>query len=385
VQQRVKDHKYSNEDYKHEKKIDVLIVVDMLLTGFDSKFLNTLYVDKNLDYHRLIQAFSRTNRILNDSKPYGNILDFRQQQTEVDQAISLFSGKNADHAKEIWLVDPAPSVIEKYEKAVVTLNKFMEASNLVCEPHEVYNLKGDATKITFINHFKEVQRLKTQLDQYTDLNPEQKQRIETIISEDRLREFRSSYLETAKLLKEKQQKESNNTDPAIQQLDFEFVLFASAVIDYDYIMGLIAKYTQDKPSKQTVSRKQLINLLSSSANLMEERDDIVDYINNLQTGNSRTLPEIHEGYQAFKAEKNAAALATVAQKNGLQEKALQDFVDGIMNRMIFDGEKLSELLGPLDLGWKARTQKELDLMNDLVPLLNKLAQGREISGLKAYE
>ena len=61
-------------------KIDMMIVVDMLLTGFDSKYLNTLYVDKNLKYHGLIQAFSRTNRILNDTKPYGNILDFRQQE-----------------------------------------------------------------------------------------------------------------------------------------------------------------------------------------------------------------------------------------------------------------------------------------------------------------
>lgn len=84
VQQRIKDQKYSNTDYPHANKIDLVIVVDMLLTGFDSKYLNTLYVDKNLKYHGLIQAFSRTNRILNDSKPYGNILDFRQQQTEVD-------------------------------------------------------------------------------------------------------------------------------------------------------------------------------------------------------------------------------------------------------------------------------------------------------------
>ena len=75
------------------QKIDITIVVDMLLTGFDSKFLNTLYVDKNLKHHGLIQAFSRTNRVLNDTKPYGNILDFRQQQDAVDEAIALFSGE----------------------------------------------------------------------------------------------------------------------------------------------------------------------------------------------------------------------------------------------------------------------------------------------------
>ncbi|HRO99830.1 MAG TPA: type I restriction endonuclease subunit R, partial [Flavobacteriales bacterium] len=79
VQQRIKFQRFTNEDYKRKNKIDVVIVVDMLLTGFDSKYLNTLYVDKNLKYHGLIQAFSRTNRILNDTKPYGNILDFRGQ------------------------------------------------------------------------------------------------------------------------------------------------------------------------------------------------------------------------------------------------------------------------------------------------------------------
>jgi len=103
VQQRIKNQKYSNADYPHKNKIDLVIVVDMLLTGFDSKYLNTLYVDKNLRHHSLIQAFSRTNRVLNDTKPYGNILDFKQQTREVDEAIALFSGQDINKAKEICL------------------------------------------------------------------------------------------------------------------------------------------------------------------------------------------------------------------------------------------------------------------------------------------
>ena len=79
VQKRIKDQQYPNSDLVHSQKIDIIIVVDMLLTGFDSKYLNTLYVDKNLKYHGLIQAFSRTNRVLNDTKPYGNVLEFRGQ------------------------------------------------------------------------------------------------------------------------------------------------------------------------------------------------------------------------------------------------------------------------------------------------------------------
>jgi type I restriction enzyme R subunit len=385
VQQRIKDQKYSNKDYPHENKIDIIIVVEMLLTGFDSKYLNTLYVDQNLTYHRLIQAFSRTNRILNDTKPYGNVLDFRQQQNEVDKAIALFSGEDSGKAKEIWLVDAAPIVIEKYQKAVAALGNFMQASDLVCEPQEVYNLKGDAARINFINRFKEVQRLKTQLDQYTDLTEEQKTKIEILIPEDKLRSFRSSYLETAKQLKEKQQKEGDKANPEIQKLDFEFVLFASAVIDYDYIMKLIARFTQGKPSKQKMTRDQLINLLGSSANLMDEREDIIAYINSLEVGKGLDEKEIKEGYQNFKTEKSAKQITQTAEKHGLETGALKSFVDGILDRMIFDAEQLNDLMAPLDLGWKVRTQKELALMEDLVPVLKKLAQGREISGLGAYE
>ena len=385
VQQRIKFQKFSNADYPHKNKIDLVIVVDMLLTGFDSKYLNTLYVDKNLKYHGLIQALSRTNRILNDTKPYGNILDFRQQQSEVDRAIALFSGEDTARAKEIWLVDPAPKVLEKYEEAVKAMEKWMESKDMVAEPQEVYNIKGDVARVEFINRFKEVQRLKTQLDQYTDLNEEQKAKIEKLIPEEQLRSFRSSYLEIAKQLKDVQQKEGDKAPENIQQLEFEFVLFASALIDYDYIMGLIAKFTQNKPSKQKMTRDQLIGVLSSSANLMEEREDIIDYIKTLEVGKGLNENEIREGYQQFKAEKIANELADVARKNGLEAKALQEFTASILIRMIFDGEKLSELFSPLDLGWKERTKRELLLMGDLIPLLRKQAEGREISGLKAYE
>ncbi|HOT16002.1 MAG TPA: type I restriction endonuclease subunit R, partial [Bacteroidales bacterium] len=300
VQQRIKAQQFSNADYPHKNKIDITIVVDMLLTGFDSKYLNTLYVDKNLKYHGLIQAFSRTNRVLNDTKPYGNILDFRQQQQQVDEAIALFSGEAGERAKEIWLVEPAPKVIEKYEQAVKAMEKWMHDKNMVAEPQEVYNIKGDTARIEFINRFKEVQRLKTQLEQYTDLSEEQKAKIEQLIPEDQLRSFRSSYLEIARQLKEIQQKEGNKAPENIQQLDFEFVLFASALVDYDYIMNLIAKYTQQQPKKQKMTRDQLIGILSSSANLMEERDDIAEYINTLEVGKALNEQQIKDGYQIFK-------------------------------------------------------------------------------------
>ncbi len=385
VQKRIKDQKYSNTDYPHKNKIDVVIVVDMLLTGFDSKYLNTLYVDKNLKTHGLIQAFSRTNRVLNDTKPYGNILDFRQQSKEVDDAIALFSGQDINKAKEIWLVDPAPVVVEKLEKAVSELEKFMESQGLSCLPEEVNNLKGDQARGEFINKFKEVQRLKTQLDQYTDLSAEDSAKIEERIPEDTMRAFRSAYLQTAQRLKEQQGKDTTCANPDVDKLDFEFVLFSSAIIDYDYIMSLISKYTQSEPKQQKMTREQLINLLCSSANLMEEREDIIAYINTLKAGEALNEKEIREGYQKFKSEKAVQEMAAAAQKHGLEPEELQVFVEKIIDRMIFDGEKLSDLMEPLRLGWKERTNKELELMEDLIPLLKKIAGGREIAGLAAYE
>ena len=385
VQRRIKDQKYSNKDYPHKNKIDITIVVDMLLTGFDSKYLNTLYVDKNLKYHGLIQAFSRTNRVLNDTKPYGNILDFRSQQDAVNTAIALFSGEDNGKAKEIWLVDPAPVVMDKYQKAVEALGVFMQEHNLVNEPQEVYNLKGDAARIAFVKNFKEVQRLKTQLDQYTDITEEQKAKIEAILPTETLQEFRSSYIETAKQLREIQQKGGEDTPPEIQQLDFEFVLFASAVIDYDYIMNLIADSTQRKPGKQKMSKEQVKSILRSNSNLMDEEDDLSQYIDSLDWNKGQTEPELRKGYDKFKDDKYHAELAKIAYDHGLPTADLKAFVENILSRMIFDGEKLTDLLEPLELSWKERRVKELALMADLVPQLKKLAQGREISGLAAYD
>ncbi|MBL8370988.1 MAG: type I restriction endonuclease subunit R [Burkholderiaceae bacterium] len=390
VQKRIKDQQWPNADYPASKKIDITIVVDMLLTGFDSKYLNTLYVDKNLKQHGLIQAFSRTNRVLNGTKPYGNILDFRQQQANVDAAIALFSGeKTGEQAREIWLVDKAPVVIEKLDAAVTRLADFLQSQGLAHTPESVHSLKGDEARAAFIQHFKEVQRLKTQLDQYTDLTDDHRLAIEHILPAAQLQAFRGAYLETAQRLKAQRGGPAQGTGgdaASVDQLDFEFVLFASAVIDYDYIMGLMARYSQQAAgAKQTMSREQLIGLIQADAKFMNERDDIAAYINTLKAGEGLSEAAIREGYTRFKREKDSAELSAIATRHRLTPAALQAFVDGIMLRMIFNGEALSDLMAPRDLGWKARAQAEMALMNELVPLLQKRAQGREISGLSAYE
>jgi type I restriction enzyme R subunit len=387
VQKRIKDQKFPNADLpmKGREKLDVTIVVDMLLTGFDSKYLNTLYVDKNLKYHGLIQAFSRTNRVLNDTKPYGHILDFRGQQDAVDDAISLFSGATADQAREIWLVDKAPVVIDQLKAARNDLDRFMTSQGLGGKPEDIANLKGDDARAAFVEHFKKVQKLQTQLDQYTDLTVDQAEAILSILPVDELNAFRGVYLETAQRLKAQQSKLGNRKGGDIDQLDFEFVLFASATIDYDYIMKLIADFSTRKPGKATMGREELIGLIAADAKFIDERDDITEYVRCLKAGEGLDEAEIRTGYQRFKDAKAARELSELSAKHGVPAASLQAFVGIILSRKIFDGEQLTELLAPLDLGWKVRTQKELALMRDLVPILKKRAGAREISGLKAYE
>ncbi len=388
LQKRIKDQRFPNADLpgKGAEKIDVAIVVDMLLTGFDAQYLNTLYVDKNLKYHGLIQAFSRTNRVLNVTKPHGHILDFRAQRDAVDEAIALFSGvDNKDQAREIWLVDSADKVVEKLKTALGKLDDFMRSQDLEPVPEAVPALRGDEARAAFIERFREVQRLKTQLDQYTDLQPETAVAIEKLLPEDQLTAFRGVYLETAQRLRAEQAKPGAVPVPAVDQLDFEFVLFASATIDYDYIINLLARFSNEAPDKMKMSREQLIGLIQADSKFMDESDTITDYVRTLHAGQGLGENEIRAGYLRFKTERHAAELAAVAEEHGLIADHLQTFVDAILQRMVFDGEQLTELMEALDLHWKARRDAELALMADLVPLLKKRAAGRDISGLSAYE
>ena len=163
------------------------------------------------------------------------------------------------------------------------------------------------------------------------------------------------------------------------------MLFASAIIDYDYIMALITRYANQTPGKLTLTRDQLVGLIRGEAKLMDEQQIIVDYIDSLGSVKGLDEKEIRAGYRRFRDQRQAAELVAVAKTHSLAPDRLQPFVDNILQRMVFDGEQLTEILEPLDLPWKARHTAELALMADLVPLLKKRAAGRDISGLSAYE
>ena len=237
------------------------------------------------------------------------------------------------------------------------------------------NLRGDAAKGKFIELFKKVQRLKTQLDQYTDLSAPQKEQIDTILPKDSLQGFRGMYLETAKRLQDTQSHEGDKAPPSVQELDFEFVLFASAVVDYDYIMSLIARMSGEKPAAQKLDREQLIGLIEADAKFIDEREAISAYIRGLPLNAPLKEKDIRAGYERFKTERDAQELNSLTEKHHLGLEDVQLFVEEVLRRRVFDGDKLSDLMAPLGLGWKDRTEKELALMNDLAPYLRRPCQG----------
>ena len=228
------------------------------------------------------------------------------------------------------------------------------------------------------------------MDQYTDINQEEQQLIESLLPTEELQSFRGAYLETAQQLRAKSSKEESNPEikEQIDNIDFEFVLFASALIDYDYIMELISRYAGVGAKKLKMTKEQLIALIQSSANLMDERDDIIAYIDSLDSDdavNGKTELEIKEGYEVFKTTKYANEVIDIAHRHQLSPMVLENFINEIVSRKIFDGDKLTDLLAPLNLGWKSRSKEENLLMEEIIPILRRLSNGQDISGLSAYE
>ena len=144
-----------------ERQIDILLVVNMFLTGFDSPTLNTLYVDKNLKYHGLIQAYSRTNRIINEQKSQGNIVVFRNLKNATDEAITLFSNK---YAVDVIIMKPYEDYTEKFNEALKRLNEITPTIDSVNE------LKTEEDELEFVQAFRDLMRLKNILNSFSDFS-----------------------------------------------------------------------------------------------------------------------------------------------------------------------------------------------------------------------
>jgi len=302
------------------KQIDILLVVNMFLTGFDSKSLNTLYVDKNLNYHGLIQAFSRTNRILNEKKSQGNILVFRNLKQNTDDAIALFSDKNA---KETITIDPYEDQVKKFNSA------YKDLMAIAPTVDSVNDLDTEEDELAFAKAFREIMRLKNILSSFVEFTFE-----DTYMKEQDFADYTSKYLDLYDKIKSNTQKESVSI---LEEIDFELELIHRDEINVAYIMKLLAQLKDAKPKDQAKQKKQIIDLISGETELRSKRVLIEQFIQN-------NLPKITDGddieneFKTYWKAETQKALQELSKTEALDQNRVED----IINDYLFTGRMANE-------------------------------------------
>ncbi len=298
-------YNYYNDISKNvkERKIDILLVVNMFLTGFDSPPLNTLYVDKNLKYHGLIQAYSRTNRILNEQKSQGNIVVFRNLKKATDEAITLFSNKEAI---EVIIMEPYEDYVEKFNRAFINLLA------ITPDTDSVNDLVSEEDELEFIKAFRELMRLKNTMTTFANFDWE-----DLAMEEQLFNDFRSKYLDLWQKTKTDTAKEKVSI---LDDVDFELELIHRDEINVTYILKLLADLKNAKQSEKEAKRKEVVELLSGEVNLRSKRELIEKFIQeNLPIiEDTDTIPQEFENF--WTKEQQAAFERFVKEENLSSEK-----------------------------------------------------------------
>ena len=320
-----------NERMKKRKKdmepLDLLLVVGMFLTGFDAKKLNTLYVDKNLEYHGLLQAFSRTNRVLNEKKRFGKIVCFRDLKDKVDTSIKLFSNNEPNE----YIIRPPYQEVRK--KLNLKMIEFLEKyPKLEC----VDQLKSEMDKRDFILAFREIIRGKTEIRIYEDYDSEDPY---FVMSEQEYLDFRSKYLDITIGVIEKPT--SNGTtvddptlpiDDEISDIDFCLELLHSDVINVAYILALIEDLNPDSDDYEQKRQHILDTMIKDAA--MRSKTKLIDgfikrNVDNDKAGFQRAKADgsvdLEGRLREYITEAKNQAIADLAISEGLSEEALAEF------------------------------------------------------------
>ncbi len=298
-------------------KIDILLVVNMFLTGFDSVRLNTMYVDKNLRYHGLIQAYSRTNRILNEVKSQGNIVVFRNLKKRTDEAIALFSNVNA---KEDIFVPP-------YEEYVKLFNAVaMDLLALVPTVKEVKNLKDEEEELKFVKLFRELMRLRNILESFSEFEDG-----DLTLPAQRFTDYRSAYLDLYDKVKTDGTKEKASI---LEDVDFELELIHKDVINVQYILKLLAQLYDAEESEQKVLRKRILDSVSSDLELRSKRELIEKFIeqNLPATGSAAEIPD---SFEDFWEKERVSAFEKLVREEQLDADKLKKVID----RYVYTGQE----------------------------------------------
>ncbi|NPE29026.1 type I restriction endonuclease subunit R [Methanococcoides sp. SA1] len=263
------------------KQVDVLLVVNMFLTGFDSKSLNTIYVDKNLKYHGLIQAFSRTNRILDEKKSQGNVVCFRNLKYATDEAIKLFSNINA---KEEIIIKPYEEYVKKMNEAFIALLQIAPTVN------SVNTLETEEQELDFVKAFRELMRLNNVLNTFTEFSYD-----DLAMNEQSFEDYKSKYLDLFDKVKSEHQKEKVSI---LGDIDFELELIHRDEINVTYILKLLAGLKNTDPEEQEKETKKIVDLIAGDTKLRSKRELIERFIqeNLPHIEDSDDIPDEFETY-----------------------------------------------------------------------------------------
>lgn len=280
----------------------------MFLTGFDSKTLNTLYVDKNLKYHGLIQAYSRTNRILNELKSQGNIVCFRNLKGATDQAISLFSNINA---KDEIIIQPYEEYVAKFNQAFIALLQITPTVN------SVNDLLDEDKELEFIKAFRELMRLKNVLATFTEFDFN-----DLSMSGQSFEDYKSKYLDLYDKAKSQHQKEKVSI---LGDIDFELELIHRDEINVVYILRLLAKLKDSTAEEQEQQKKSIIELISGDVKMRSKRELIEKFIliNLLDIEDSDSIPE---EFEEFWSKEKVLALNKLSNEENLDSEKLQKVI-----------------------------------------------------------
>ena len=243
------------------KQIDILLVVNMFLTGFDSKSLNTIYVDKNLKYHGLLQAYSRTNRILGQKKSQGNVVCFRDLKKLTDEAIELFANKDA---LETIILEPYENYKEKFDKA---LNNLL---TIVPTVDAVDDLLTEEDELKFIQAFRELIRVKNVMECFTEFSF-----VDLPIDEQLFADYRSKYLDLYDKVRSDRQKEKVSI---LDDIDFELELISRDKINVSLYHSLLQAMMNTKPEERQNKQKAIIDILDTDTALRSKKELIEQFI-----------------------------------------------------------------------------------------------------------
>lgn len=315
IAKRVKDRE--KVAFQDKNRVDILLVVNMFLTGFDAKKVNTLYVDKNLKHHGLIQAFSRTNRIINEVKSYGNIICFRNLKKATDDAIALFSDRDA---KEVILMQPYEVYTEKFNKSLERLKKIAPTVDSVNE------FPSEDEELEFVKAFRGLMRLKNLLSGFSDFEFD-----DLDMAEQEFEDYKSKYLDIYDKVKRETAKEKVSI---LDDVDFELELIHRDEINVSYILRLLGKLHEAEEEEKEKQRKIIIDLLGGEAQLRSKKELIEKFINeNLPL--IEDADDIPDEFSDFWNREKIKAL------NGLckEENLIQDKLFKIIDAYLFTGRK----------------------------------------------